>query len=68
MKTLDERASASRRRSQIRGLEEKLISDLEFEGIVGRSPATLEALITGKLPTLRHCFSAYTRPWLVGSS
>jgi two-component system response regulator HydG len=43
LKTLDELASALDRRSRIRELEEKLISDLEFDGIVGRSPAMLEA-------------------------
>lgn len=43
VKTLDELATALERRSQIRELEEKLIANPEFDGIVGRSPAMLEA-------------------------
>jgi two-component system response regulator HydG len=44
VKTLDDLASSLERRSQIRELEEKLAANIEFDGIVGRSPAMLEAL------------------------
>ena len=43
VKTLDDLATSLERRSQIRELEEKLAANLEFDGIVGRSPAMLEA-------------------------
>lgn len=43
-KSLDELAEVSSRRSQIRVLDEQLLSNFEFEGIVGRSPAMLEML------------------------
>jgi DNA-binding NtrC family response regulator len=42
MRTLDELASTFQRSSRIRELEDALIADPEFEGIVGRSPAILE--------------------------
>ena len=41
-KTLDELAELFSQRKRIRELEEKLLDDLEFHGIVGRSPAMLE--------------------------
>lgn len=44
IKALDELAEVSTRRSQIRALDDQLLSNLEFEGIVGRSPAMLEML------------------------
>jgi DNA-binding NtrC family response regulator len=44
LKTLDELAASVNRRSQVRELEEKLLKNSEFEGIVGRSPAMMEAL------------------------
>lgn len=44
VKSLDELAEVSARRSQIRALDDQLLSNLEFEGIVGRSPAMLEML------------------------
>ena len=44
VKALDELAEVSTRRSQIRALDEQLLSNFEFEGIVGRSPAMLEML------------------------
>lgn len=44
VKALDELAEVSARRSQIRALDEQLLSNFEFEGIVGRSPAMLEML------------------------
>ena|SRR5579864_2874514 len=44
LRTLDELAEVSTRRLQIRALEEEMLSNLEFQGIVGRSPAMLEML------------------------
>lgn len=44
LRSLDELAEVSTRRSQIRALDEQLLSNFEFEGIVGRSPAMLEML------------------------
>ncbi len=44
VKALDELAEVSTRRSQIRALDDQLLSNFEFEGIVGRSPAMLEML------------------------
>lgn len=41
-RTLDEIADSFRRRKRIRDLEQKLLTDLEFHGIVGRSPAMVE--------------------------
>src|SRR5665213_3676141 len=41
-KTLDDLAAQFRQRRCIRELEEKLLNNLEFHGIVGRSPAMLE--------------------------
>jgi DNA-binding NtrC family response regulator len=41
-KTLDELAESFTRRSQIRNLEDRLIQSLEFQGIVGKSPAMIE--------------------------
>ena len=42
LKTLDELAQIFAQRSQIRHLEEQLLSSLEFHGIIGKSPAMLE--------------------------
>jgi len=42
LKTLDELAEVFKRRTQIRELEEKILTNLEFDGIVGKSPAMLE--------------------------
>jgi DNA-binding NtrC family response regulator len=44
LRTLDELADVSTKRSQIRALEEEMLPNLEFQGIVGRSPAMLEML------------------------
>jgi len=41
-KTLDELADSFTRRSEIRGLEDKLFENLQFQGIVGRSAAMIE--------------------------
>ena len=43
-KTLDELNELFSQRRRIRELEEKLLADLEFHGIVGRSPAMLEVI------------------------
>ena len=42
LKTLDDLADLFTRRSQIRDLEQQLLHNLEFHGIVGRSPAMVE--------------------------
>lgn len=41
-KTLDELAESFTRRSEIRNLEDRLMQNLEFQGIVGKSPAMIE--------------------------
>ena len=41
-KALDDLAAVFSQRSEVRGLEEKLLQNVQFEGIVGRSPAMLE--------------------------
>jgi len=41
-KSLDELADSFNKRKRIRGLEQQLLSDLEFQGIVGRSPAMVD--------------------------
>ncbi len=41
-KTLDELAELYSQRKRIRELEDRLLADLEFHGIVGKSPAMLE--------------------------
>src|SRR5579863_7974890 len=47
-KTLDELADVFSRRSEIRDLEEKLFQNLQFHGIVGKSPAMLEVFELAK--------------------
>src|SRR6202050_2826376 len=47
-KTLDELADLFSRRSEIRDLEEKLFVNLQFHGIVGKSPAMLEVFELAK--------------------
>ncbi len=42
LKTLDELAEVFTQRSQIRQLEDQLLTNLRFHGIVGKSPAMLE--------------------------
>lgn len=42
MKALDELAAAFSQRSEIRHLEDKLLENLQFQGIVGKSPAMIE--------------------------
>src|SRR5260370_29803047 len=41
-RTLDELAEVFTQRKRVRQLEEQLLTDLEFHGIVGKSPAMLE--------------------------
>src|SRR5271157_2661843 len=41
-RTLDEVAALYDQRRRVRALEEQLLKDLEFHGIVGKSPAMLE--------------------------
>jgi DNA-binding NtrC family response regulator len=41
-RTLDEAAALYDQRRRVRALEEQLLKDLEFQGIVGKSPAMLE--------------------------
>jgi len=41
-KTLDELAAAFSQRTEIRQLEDKLLDNLQFHGIVGKSPAIIE--------------------------
>jgi len=43
LKTLDELAARLQRHGRIRELEERLMANVEFDGVVGRSPAMLEA-------------------------
>src|SRR5689334_10060520 len=60
-RTLDEAATLYDQRKRVRALEEELLKDLEFHGIVGKSPAMLEVFdFTRKVA--RH----YTNVLLVG--
>ena len=47
-RTFDELAELFSQRSEIRGLEEKLFQNLQFHGIVGKSPAMLEVFELAK--------------------
>lgn len=47
-KSLDDLAALHTRRSEIRGLEEKLFENHQFQGIVGKSPAMLDVLDLAK--------------------
>lgn len=47
-KTLDDLAELFTRRSQIRDLEDRLLQNLEFHGIIGRSPAMFEVFDLAK--------------------
>jgi len=47
-RTLDELAELFSQRREIRGLEEKLFQNLQFHGIVGKSPAMLEVFELAK--------------------
>lgn len=48
MKTLNELSEQFATRSEIRSLEERLLPNLQFHGIVGKSPAMLEVLELAK--------------------
>jgi DNA-binding NtrC family response regulator len=60
-KTLDELSEVFSRRSEIRNLEEKLFQNLQFHGIVGKSPAMLEVFELAK-KVARH----YTNALITG--
>ncbi len=60
-KTLDEITDSFRRRRRIRELEQQLLSDLEFHGIVGKSPAMVEVFELAR-KVARH----YTNVLLIG--
>ena len=62
-KTLDEIAALHDQRRRVRELEEKLLKDLEFHGIVGKSPAMLEVFDLAR-KVARH----YTNVLLVGAT
>ena len=60
-KTLDDSGDVFSRRSEIRNLEEKLFQNLQFHGIVGKSPAMLEVFELAK-KVARH----YTNALITG--
>lgn len=62
-RTLDEAASLYDQRKRVRALEEELLKDLEFHGIVGKSPAMLEVFDFAR-KVARH----YTNVLLVGAT
>ncbi len=62
-RTLDEVATIYDQRRRVRALEEQLLKDLEFHGIVGKSPVMLEVFDFAR-KVARH----YTNVLLVGST
>jgi len=62
-KTLDELAELYGRRKRIRELEEQLLADLDFHGIVGKSPAMLEVF-----DLARKVAKHYTNVMITGST
>ena len=62
-KSLDELAESFHRRKRIRSLEQQLLSDLEFHGIVGKSPAILEVF-----EMVRKVARHYTNVLLMGAT
>jgi DNA-binding NtrC family response regulator len=62
-KSLDEIAESFNRRKRIRNLEHQLLTDLEFHGIVGRSPAMIEVF-----EMVRKVARHYTNILLVGAT
>ena len=60
-RSLDELSESFRRRKRIRSLEQQLLADLEFHGIVGKSPAMLEVF-----EMVRKVARHYTNVLLVG--
>jgi transcriptional regulator with PAS, ATPase and Fis domain len=62
-KSLDELSDSFHKRKRIRGLEQQLLSDLEFHGIVGRSPAMVEVF-----EMVRKVARHYTNILLIGAT
>src|SRR5712671_4656636 len=62
-KSLDELSDSFRRRKRIRNLESQLLNDLEFHGIVGRSPAMIEVF-----EMVRKVARHYTNVLLIGAT
>jgi DNA-binding NtrC family response regulator len=62
-KSLDELAESFNRRKRIRNLEQQLMTDLEFHGIVGRSPAMIEVF-----EMVRKVARHYTNILLIGAT
>src|SRR5258708_17404177 len=62
-KSLDVLAESFNRRKRIRSLEQQLLTDLEFHGIVGKSPAMLEVF-----EMVRKVARHYTNILLIGAT
>lgn len=62
-KTLDEVSALHDQRRRVRELEERLLKDLEFHGIVGKSPAMLEVFDLAR-KVARH----YTNSLIIGQT
>jgi DNA-binding NtrC family response regulator len=62
-KSLDELAESFNRRKRILSLEQQLLTDLEFHGIVGRSPAMIEVF-----EMVRKVARHYTNVLLIGAT
>jgi DNA-binding NtrC family response regulator len=62
-KSLDELSESFHRRRRIRSLEKQLLTDLEFHGIVGRSPAMIEVF-----EMVRKVARHYTNILLIGAT
>ncbi len=62
-KSLDELAESFNRRKRISSLEQQLLTDLEFHGIVGRSPAMIDVF-----EMVRKVARHYTNILLVGAT
>ncbi len=62
-KSLDELAESFHKRKRIRSLEQQLLTDLEFHGVVGRSPAMVEVF-----EMVRKVARHYTNILLIGAT
>jgi DNA-binding NtrC family response regulator len=62
-KSLDELSESFHKRKRIRSLEQQLLSDLEFHGIIGRSPAMVEVF-----EMVRKVARHYTNILLIGAT
>ena len=62
VKTLDELAEHFTTRSEIRSLEERLLPNLQFHGIVGKSPAMLEVFDLAKKVSRHYTNALITGP------